>query len=208
MISAFLVIDVSLMLALVGWARFVHMKRLYSEQFGFAEEYLNKFRACYAGADDDACEWLMRKMARMEKELGSGGYIQYTAPYTREVNYRFPILNVIAMIPRGEVQPVLAQTFETIFLRHLGEIEDDGRQVLRNLGNPLAWLLEGIRTFLLGPLLISVWLGFGSEVQVQRKGQALFAKAFSSLVTLLTTVMGVVTGWKPFIDAWNAWFNK
>jgi hypothetical protein len=98
-------------------------------------------------------------------------------------------------------------------LHCLGTLEVWLAESARRLRNPLIWLREGVRFFLLLPVSVLRWLGFIGPSRLKRIENSGIVRVISGLVALVELLSGTVAicvGWDEFTNVvmqlWQALF--
>jgi hypothetical protein len=177
------------------------------EKIDFAGEYRDKFvelankyfqnydRYNRSGTlDNELYVWLTLNVNKMQGNLGGAGVMDYSAPFQmyRVHNYQI-VINTIPKFRDGSVENFDINSVDDCLLRYIGQLEEYGKDTLRNLKNPIIWFREGFREVLSIPIFILNWFGIISSRTVYSIKDSLIYKAISGLIALVTLVSGVVT---------------
>lgn len=174
----------------------------------FAETF-NRYRLSH-GQDLEAYGSLIERSDRVPRLLGYVGVMaEYVAPFRAFTarNYQI-ILNGLPTMHRelatgfgrSDHAPIVAESL----LRYIGVSTDRIRDKQRELLNPLAWFREGVAGIIFLPVQLLQSLGLVSKTGAVRMAHSVAFRALAgvvALIGLLSSVVTVVQGWRPTMDA-------
>ncbi len=178
----------------------------------FVFEFRQKLASLLESGNRETYEWLTLNATRMQAQLGSEGIVSFRPPFA---NYIVPNYVVVpnalmeirkcfddSILSRGSLQSQYAALLDDALLRHQGTVEERVRRNTRSFLNPLKWLARGVSIILGVPIWILQSVGLVSEASGTRfRASRAFqvVSGFSALVGFASAVVGLVTGWEPFI---------
>ena len=187
-----------------------------AEKSSFTKEFIDKFRQYLQshGKDDVAYGWMIFHSTKMQKDLGIVGVaIGYKPPGASYLINNYQI--IINMLPElhGRLNDPLssitsgvasgfAQTLEEVLIRHMGVLYEKSEILRSHLKNPIIYFREGILVILLVPFYFISWLGILSTNKIHSLADKLIMKFLSgvlSLITILSSIVGLVVGWPGFL---------
>ena len=92
---------------------------------------------------------------------------------------------------------------DDMFIRHLGTLENQRKNIRKGLFNPFSSFAEGTRTIILLPIILLSWFGFISNEKTYRAKENAIVKLLNAVVTILgfaATIITIVVGWNDFWD--------
>ena len=150
----------------------------------------------------------------MQYELGEDGVFAYMKDQLKGVagkNYQL----LINFLPETREMvninnPILAERYnksihdcDDMFIRHLGTLENQRKNIRKGLFNPFSSFAEGTRTIILLPIILLSWFGFISNEKTYRAKENAIVKLLHAVVTILgfaATIITIVVGWNDFWD--------
>jgi hypothetical protein len=207
---------IGLLLA-IGWGRLRRRLTANAQQKLFTQEFLTKVQAFVnsRGSDHTAYSWLTERSARMQGELGAFGYLEaFHRPFQNLVYRNAPVIFTLLPELYGELnrggltggyEPAIAQyqqTLQEVLIRHLGILDDLSQEIRSELGNPLLWFREGIRSLVFLPVSVLGWLGIASPALVLRVTSSMLARSTAgvlALIGLVSAAVTIVVGWEQFL---------
>lgn len=208
----------------LGLLRILKEKKRISDCSALAVNFMEHLMAYVrsGGSDLNSYAWLMHRSNKMQMQLGySGVYASYRPPYA---NYRYSdypiILNMLpdlrhalddSILSGSPVVNQYSMALQDTLVRHVGSLHDQDDINDKALRNPVVWLREGVRTVVALPLTLLGWLGVLGETTVSRllSGRAFKAvSAFVAVVGFVSAVMGIVLGWRQFVQMLLTWSSR
>ena len=178
----------------------------------FVFEFRQKLAVFMQSVDREVYEWLTMNATRMQQQLGSGGILSFKPPFA---NYIIPNYVVVpnalmeirkcledSVLARGHLASQYASLLDDAILRHEGTVHERIRLNTRSLLNPLKWLTRGVSVILGLPVWVLQSVGLISEssgTRLRKSRGFEILSGFSTLVGFVSAVVGLVTGWEPFI---------
>ena len=173
------------------------------------------------GKNHEAYSWLLHRSNKMQIQMGASGIMaSYRPPYANHQYNNYPIiLNMLPelrrtlkndVLSRGDLASSYASTLLESTIRHIGVIDDQGDVLAAELRNPFIWFANGVKILLATPVRILGWIGVLGEAGVYFLTSNALFKAFAALATLIglvSSVIGIVTGWEQFIQ-WAGKYPK
>jgi hypothetical protein len=173
------------------------------------------------GRNEPAYLALAHQSARVQTALGSFGVMAiYRPPFDNVAYHNYQI--VVNMVPElrrwvpdddtfSSLRPgrEFARTLQDAILRYAGVLEPMLQSLERNLRNPFVLLREGVGEVLLLPIRLLNWFGLltsGRVAAVQRSAIFRVAGGIATLVGFVSAVVGLITGWEPFLRMVRGWF--
>lgn len=150
----------------------------------------------------------------MQYELGEDGVFAYMKDQLKGVagkNYQL----LINFLPETREMvninnSILAERYnksihdcDDMFIRHLGTLENQRKNIRKGLFNPFSSFAEGTRTIILLPIILLSWFGFISNEKTYRAKENAIVKLLHAVVTILgfaATIITIVVGWNDFWD--------
>ncbi len=173
---------------------------------------LERYRAS-GGADSDAYTKLTCMSPRIQANLGALGMITYKPPGAQFMikNYQV-VVNELPELKRWLATDDLFSTIKPgqqsadlirdTIVRYVGVLDERRVQRQSQLRNPFSLLAEGMRWCLSLPLHLLASLGVLSSSSARRAEASRPLRLTSgliALVSLISSVVGIVSGWAPFI---------
>lgn len=161
--------------------------------------------------DDAAYTELMRRVTRMQAEMGSHGMMAMFRPAFANVAYKnYAILP--NMLPeyrhyagdwalRGQASQY-ASVIRDALLRYSGTLDEVASDVRVELRNPIIWFRNGVRAIVAAPFALLRSLGIISEARETDLTSSVVLKVGSGILALITLVAGLVqiaTGWETSV---------
>jgi hypothetical protein len=150
---------------------------------------------------------LMRRVTRMQREMGHHGVMAMFRPPFAGVAYRnYEILpNMLPEYRTNASDWVLhsqasqyASLISDALLRYSGAIDEAESDIRREIRNPIAWFRDGVRAIVAAPFLLLQSLGVLSASQALGVTSSTIVRIGSGLLAFITLVAGFVqiaTGW-------------
>jgi len=182
----------------------------------FTDEYRRRFVAFATTSpvrfDHEDYDWLSRRLGAIERELGRHGRIMYKPPLAAAYIDNLPLLS--DTIPKMVMRTADAEAVyycEHILNAHAGSLETYVREHNGELWNPVQWFVKGVEFILAAPLTLLLWAGIAQPASASeiRRGFLFRVIAFVvAVVTFLSGLVIIVTGWGPFARQITEWVNK
>jgi hypothetical protein len=160
----------------------------------------------------DTYEWLTLSASRMQRQLGSEGFITFRPPFANYVVNNYVVVPNVLMeirkcftddvLSRGDLPAQYHALLEDALLRHEGTVRERIRLNTQSLFNPLKWFTRGVRVLLGLPVWVLESVGLISKASGDRFKSSRFfqfASGVAALVGFISAVIGLVTGWEPFL---------
>ncbi|MBU6186613.1 MAG: hypothetical protein KGQ16_09410 [Cyanobacteria bacterium REEB444] len=192
---------------IIGFAQVYNRHSRVVKKIDFAGEYRNKFvefankyfqtydRYSRSGDfDGELYVWLTMNVSKIQNYVGSFGVMSYKLAFQNYMinNYQI-IINTIPKFREGQVENFDVGAVDDCLLRYIGYLEEDSKDTLKNLRNPIVWFREGFREILSVPIFILSWFGIISNRTVNSIKDSLIHKVIAGLIALVTLVSGLVT---------------
>jgi len=201
-------------IALLGLCILIRKKNSFDKRRELAIEFVEKINL-YAnsnGGDTESYGWLLNRSNRMQNQMGLRGiYEHYIPPYQNYAVKNYPI--ILNMLPelRKSLEDSLfsgqagqyVKALQEAIVMHIGSVEDILVKLESEAKNPLIWFREGVRELIALPASILKWLGIINEATAYKiKANFLFkmASGLATLIYLLSSIVSLVVGWKPFVE--------
>lgn len=164
--------------------------------------------------DQNLYHELTSDVKAMQYELGEDGVFAYMKDQLKGVagkNYQL----LINFLPETREMvninnSILAERYnksihdcDDMFIRHLGTLENQRKNIRKGLFNPFSSFAEGTRTIILLPIILLSWFGFISNEKTYRAKENAIVKLLNAVVTILgfaATIITIVVGWNDFWD--------
>jgi len=164
--------------------------------------------------DQNLYHELTSDVKAMQYELGEDGVFAYMKDQLKGVagkNYQL----LINFLPETREMvninnSILAERYnksihdcDDMFIRHLGTLENQRKNIRKGLFNPFSSFAEGTRTIILLPIILLSWFGFISNEKTYRAKENAIVKLLNAVVTILgfaSTIITIVVGWNDFWD--------
>lgn len=183
----------------------------------FSRDYLNHFRALlnsqtqgpprglsshYTLFDEDEHEWLVKRMGRMQRELGPANrLVNYRPAYSNFVYSSYELLgNTLRKVKISDAHPHELLWCDDVILAHLGELEEERRAAALRLINPLAWLVRGVRTIVTLPLNLAYLSGLMEYGEYSRAAGSKITGFLAFVLTAGASIVTIVLGWEQFTE--------
>ena len=190
----------------------------------FAREYQDKFVRFINGLfsrqhfDNELYGWLTYNVARMQRDLGDFGKVDYRPPYAGYMvrNYQLLVntLNQMRSALSDEYGFQLlgkdqdAASCSDMILRYAGSLGEQEQDLLRESGSPFVWLQQGTQFIVTLPIRLLVWSGliqYSTFASVSQNGVIKFLSFLINLVGFVGSIITIVTGWNPFLTIYHTW---
>ena len=168
----------------------------------FGEKYLSKYKQLRRSSpfDEECYQWLLRKLDRMQTEMGEYGIIDHYKPayLSNAIPNYLALPNTILNI-RTPAGADLAGT-QALLERYIGALEDVISKKWKEMFNPLVWLTRAVRSILFdGPLWISRSVGLiNGKAQNKIRNHSL-VNPIIGLITLLGSLASLISGWHSLV---------
>lgn len=206
-----------LITSLIGLISLLFDLKKNRKKIEFARDYKNKLHQYIMsqGSDHEVYGWLIHRSNKMQNQMGCAGiFYTYRPPFANYTFRNYPIiLNMMPSLreafserfssPNQQAESYASTLFETT-VRHIGIIEDKEELALGRLKNPFVWFSSGVSLALSVPVRILGWFGLLGASAVGFLTSSFLFKTMTAIVSLVgffSAVVGIVTGWEPFI-AW------
>ena len=164
--------------------------------------------------DQNLYHELTSDVKAMQYELGEDGVFAYMKDQLKGVagkNYQL----LINFLPETREMvninnSILAERYnksihdcDNMFIRHLGTLENQRKNIRKGLFNPFSSFAEGTKTIILLPIILLSWFGFISNEKTYRAKENAIVKLLNAVVTILgfaATIITIVVGWNDFWD--------
>ena len=202
-------------IALIGWLHLIYKIRSAIAKEKFAVGYLGRFRKYVEsrGKDNEAYGRMIYESVRMQRQLGIQGIMSSYKP--PGANYTYSgyqvLINMLPELHRTLNSDLLvipsvasdyAQTLEELFVRHLGVLSDEKRDIRSEILNPFKAFRSGVQFILFLPAFIFSWFGLATGSFLSRLSRNKMVKlvsGFVAIITFVSAMVGLVVGWKDFI---------
>lgn len=206
---------------------FIHLKirmRELSKKLSFLWEFRDKFAqlsnqldfsygnmGSATNLDHNLYDWLSRKSVKAQRLVGYHGIGNVIGPYQlwKATNYQF-IINNIPKIRDGSVHHQEVTMVDDCLTRGIGDYEEDERELINELRNPIKWFQHGVRLVISFPIRLLKWFDIIPEYLFLSLTRNWVFKLFSGLVSLiglLGAIVGLITGWNGFLVIVSGWIK-
>ncbi|MVX62404.1 hypothetical protein GKZ28_01645 [Clostridium chromiireducens] len=210
-----------ILLCIIGCAKtFIALKGIIDKRSN-AMEFLNKFREFANGLfqnniDNKLYQWLKLNSSKMQKHVSIYGiscdYKPAGANYIIK-GYQVILNGISNMLTEyrqfgdlgfgtSMIQDEAALIDDTL-LTYIGELDSEYEEALSQVKNPLIWLREGVRFFVVLPISLMYWSGLIRYRTYSKLTNNFFVKFIAFLVAvigLVSSIVTIVTGYEAF---WN-----
>lgn len=185
-----------------------------SDDYNFIVEYKERFSKLldslfkknkYSNKD---YEWLVSNSDKIQYILGDTGIISYKDIHGFYPNYQI-IINfmneVLSLASTGFLDMELEKInwCHNAFLRKMGILDEYRKNEIKKLLNPFYDLTCGIKVILGIPLDILHSIGLISSNNLTKIKRNIIFKILGGIISLLTvvsTIMSIILGWKEFVE--------
>lgn len=193
---------------LIGAVKVFNRHSKFVKEIDFANKYRNKFNqfankyfqsygrfnSISGEFDGELYVWLTMNVNKIQGNLGTFGLVNYVAPFqTYKVSNYQIVLNAIPKFRDGSVKDFDTHWVDDCLLRYIGHLEENSKEIKKNLRNPIVWFSEGIKEILSIPIIILGWFGIISNRTIDSVKDSLIYRVISGLVALVAFISGVVT---------------
>jgi hypothetical protein len=198
--------------AVIGLVRLGGVRWRLTSQLLFVFDYRQRLSQLMQTRDRDTYELLTLDATKMQAQLGAEGVLSFRPPFANYIVPHYPVVvNALAelrkcfsdeLLSRGDLAAQYHALIEDALLRHEGTVRERVRRNTRSLANPLKWLLTGVEWVLSVPVWVLESFGLVSKTSSTRfKASATFrvASGLTALMGFCSAVVGLVTGWEPFL---------
>lgn len=220
MLNDLIPLGITFLVIVVGFVGLFRRRNGIVERRNFVNEYLKNLDAFaskfYSSGkfDTEIYDWLVRKVVRVQNELGSYGVVSMYRPAYENFMYKnYQIFaNTIPAIIRDDphISRHDVQTCLYVLTTYLGWLDDLVQATEKELRNPLAWLREGAKIIVVLPFLLLAELGLIGSRFVAKVQSSFIIKLIAGLFALAAVCSSIVTiviGWNEFIAQTTAWFH-
>lgn len=211
-----IIVLVLITVALIGLMDIRRDIKALSDDLEFTNQFLVKLKEFITSHGDPAVyTWLLMRCDRMQVQLGAAGLVSFRPPFMN-VEYRnYPlILNLLpelnrAMGEAGAGERIAARhahdyaaMLQEAVIRRGGVLQFQLDNIGRKATNPLVWFTRGVQWLIAMPLLVLVSIGIVSSSAISRVSSSPLFRVISGLVALIglvSAVIGIITGWEPFV---------
>jgi len=162
--------------------------------------------------DNELYTWLTKNIYKIQRNVGSFGIMDYTAPYQR---FRVPnyeiIINTIPKFKLGNIENFDVTYVDDSLLRYIGYIEEQMLDNAKDLKNPIIWFRVGVQIIFSIPLLFLNWFGILSLKNINKFKNNLFyqiSTGIMGLVAFVSGIIAIITGWDKLIIFVNQIIDK
>lgn len=165
------------------------------------------------GRDLSSYAWLTENAMAIQRQMGSVGVFQHYRPAFSNASYiNYSI--IINHLPKihsfltarahdftGQTDNYRVQIVESV-LRHRGELNEERTDALGMLKNPFNWVVRGVRFLLAFPLKLLAGFGILGATTFELITNSWlfgFIASLTGFVGFLSAIIGIVTGWEPFL---------
>ena len=200
------------LLAVIGLIRLGIVRWRLTSQLFFVFDYRQRLDQLMQKRDRETYELLTLNATRMQAQLGAEGVLAFRPPFANYIVPNYPVVvNALAelrkcfsdeSLSRGDLPAQYHALIEDALLRHEGTVHERVRRNTSALANPLKWFLTGVEWALGVPVWVLESFGLISRTSSTRfKASATFrvASGLAALVGFCSAVVGLVTGWEPFL---------
>jgi len=177
-------------------------------------EFRDNFMSFVNGGSSDMATYdrLIRRVDQTSAEIGSMGCLEwYRPPYSREQFRNYPaLINTLTQLPRGMVDTQIVTFCVDALTRHLARLERLWERHSAELRNPVDWLRRSVELFTTLPIRLLVWSGLIQYAAFARWKDSLPSRLLTAavfLVGLASSVVGLTTGWTPFLKLVCSWLR-
>ena len=182
----------------------------YSEKF---VKFINKI-VSENTFDQGLYNELTSDVKAMQYELGEDGVFAYMKDQLKGVEGRNYQLLINFLPETREMvninNSILAERYnksihdcDDMFIRHLGTLENQRKNIRKGLFNPFSSFAEGTKTIILMPIILLSWFGFISNEKTDQAKENAIVKLLNVFVSILgfaATIITIVVGWNDFWD--------
>lgn len=191
--------------AVIGITRLIYDFCLLKKRKRFGEKYLSKYKQLRRSNpfDEECYQWLLRKVDRMQTEMGGYGIIDHYRPaYANNVISNYLALPNTLLNIRTPAGADLAGT-QALLERYIGALEDAISKKWKEMFNPLIWLTQAVRSILFDvPLWICRSVGLISgNTQNKIRNHSLVnpITGVISLFYFFASLASLLSGWDPLV---------
>lgn len=196
------ILTIFCILAAIGIIRLIYDFCSLKKRKRFGEKYLSKYKQLRRSSpfDEECYQWLLRKVDRMQTEMGGYGIIDHYRPaYANNVIPNYLALPNTLLNIRTPAGADLAGT-QALLERYIGALEDAISKKWKEMFNPLVWLTRAVRLILLdGPLWIFRSVGLISGNTENKVRNHSLVNPIVGAVTLLGSLASIVSGWNSLV---------
>ena len=164
--------------------------------------------------DQDLYHELTYDVKAMQYEMGEDGVFAYMKDQLKGVSSRNYQLLINFLPETREMvninNSILAERYNKsihdcndMFIRHLGTLEIQRKNIRKGLFNPFSSFANGTKLIILSPLILLCWFGFVPIEKTDRAKKNMFIKLLNAFVSILgfaATIITIVVGWNDFWD--------
>lgn len=200
---------------LIGFISIRRKLKIINENMLFEDEFLSNLKQFVEQQDMNMYGWLIHRSHKMQTMMGSYGILaQFQLPYKSYIYQNYPvILNVIPMIQQSlstfgleNMGREYATLVYEAILRHIGVMEDKKEVLEKDIINPLTIIREGMQSIVKLPLLFLFSFGLLNRRIydiISASGIFKVVSGIIGFIGFLSAVVGLITGWEPFIKILN-----
>ena len=196
------ILTIFCILAAIGIIRLIYDFCSLKKRKRFGEKYLSKYKQLRRSSpfDEECYQWLLRKVDRMQTEMGGYGIIDHYRPaYANNVIPNYLALPNTLLNIRTPAGADLAGT-QALLERYIGALEDAISKKWKEMFNPLVWLTRAVRLIVCdGPLWIFRSVGLISHNIENRIRNHSLVNPIIGAITFLGSLASIVSGWNPLM---------
>jgi len=224
MVTTFIILGIFIVFV-IGFIKISKTLSRVIKEIEFANEYRNKFvdfvnkyiqnndmRSQSGNLDNHLYVWLTKNVNKIQNNLGSMGEMTFKPAGQ---NYFVPnyeiIINTIPRFRTGRVEAFEINSVDDCLLRYIGQHEENRKEIVPFLKNPIIWFREGFKEILSLPLLILNWFGIFKLRTVNRIKNSLIYKIIAGFLAFVSLVSGLITiilGYNQTINLINRYLEK
>ena len=202
---------------------FIKLKKSLSFTVNYREKLISLINTLFSTKklDDEIYYDLTESVKRMQQELGEDGIFAYFVDHLSGIqttNYQY-LINFLPSLRNIEFNNLLIMDrykdsihyCDDMFVRHIGTIKDNIRDVKKSFFNPFLCFSFGVKFIIALPISIMKWFGFISEKRYTKILQSRIITIFNMIMTILSFVSSIISvtiGWDDFIQRLSSLFSK
>ena len=188
-----------------------------NQSLNFTRDYLNHFRALlnsrtpgpprglssrYTLFDEGEHEWLVKRLGRMQRELGPANQlVAYRPAYSNVFYPNYELLgNTLRKVKISDAHPHELEWCNDVMLAHLGDVEEEYKAAALRLINPVAWLVRGVRVIVTLPLNLAHLSGLIEYGAYTRAAGSRIVGLITFVLTAGASIVTIALGWERFME--------
>ena len=169
-----------------------------------ANDYFSPGYAAARSVNQNMYHWLTLNVAKAQRLAGRRGIGIFVAPFNAyRVNNSELLVCLLPFFANDNISPSGVTTMDSILTMSIGHYEEVEREYISALRNPIKWFQYGVRFIISLPIQLLNWFGIINEQTVERfTANAVFkiGAGIVALISFVSSVVGLIGGWQPFID--------